>query len=131
RGARVEDDADGLAGGQRTVLEERRDVTPFEKLHHDVRRAIVERADVEHARDVLALEPSDRARLAHEPLLRLGVHHRRREHELQRDELIELDIARRDDDAHPALPEDALDLEFPREDISFTDAHRRASRMPW
>jgi hypothetical protein len=42
-------------------------VPAFEKLHHQVGGAVFQRADVEHAGDVLALNLDRRARFASKP----------------------------------------------------------------
>ena len=49
------------------------EVAPLEVLHHDVGRAVGERADVDHPGDVLALDARGGARLAHEARDGLGV----------------------------------------------------------
>ena len=46
----------------------RREIASLEVLHHHVRRAVFEHADIDHARDVLSLDLGSRARLASEPL---------------------------------------------------------------
>ena len=98
--------------GAGPLVEQVREVGALEVLHHHVRRAVVERADVEDARHVLALEADRVARLAEEAALVIG----RADlvaHELQRDHLTELEVASGDDVAHATLAEDALDPEFP------------------
>jgi hypothetical protein len=51
------------------------------------------------------------------------------QHELERDELAELEVRRGDDDTHAADAEHTLDAEFPRKDVSRLDrivvAHQR------
>ena len=49
------------------------EVAALKQLHHHVRRAVVEPADVRHARDVLALDPDRGARFALEARDRFGV----------------------------------------------------------
>ena len=68
-----------------------------------------QRPDVEHARDVVALQPHRRAGLAREALDEPGLREPQREHELERDLLVELQVRRRDHDAHAAHAEDAVD----------------------
>ena len=91
------------------LLEECTEVAPFEVFHHDVGRARVELPDVVHPGHVLALDAYGRTRLLEEPGDRFGLGESLREQEFQRDELVELHVTRRDDDAHPALAQHALD----------------------
>ena len=93
----------------------------LEELHHHVRSAGVEPPDVEHARDVLALEPRGRPRLAQESLDGFVVVERVVADELDRDELIELLVARGDDDPHPADPEEPLDAVLARQHVALAD----------
>jgi hypothetical protein len=95
--------------------------SPLEVLHDHVRRAVLERAHVDHARDVLALDLHRRPRLAREAGDRLGVAERLGQEELERDLLVELDVVRGDDDPHPADAEDALDAVLAGEDVAFAD----------
>ncbi len=112
------------SNGERAVLrEDLAEVAPLEELHDHVRRARFELADVEHARHVLALQAHCGARLAKEALDRVLARHRLFAHELERDELIELDVPRCDHDAHAARSEDTLDAILPRQHISL--ANRR------
>ena len=95
-----------------------REIAALEVLHHHVRRAGLERADVDDARDVLALDLRRGARLAGEARDDLGVRRGLRQEELERDALAELEVHRRDDDAHPAAAEDALDPVLAGEDVA-------------
>ena len=107
--ARLEDERrrhlDAQGPARRQDLAE---VAALEELHHHVRRARIELSDVEHPRDVLALQLHGRPRLANESLRRVAADERVVAHELDRHELIELLVPGGDDDAHPADAEDAL-----------------------
>ena len=118
--ARLEKKVERLVQGQAPALvEELGEVHSLEVFHHHVGRAVLERADVRDLRDVLTLQLHRRARLAEKSRDGLGVPERVREEKLQRDALLELDVHRRDDDAHPALAEHALDAVFACEHIAF------------
>ena len=63
--AGLKDEVDGQLDGQGApLLDPRREVAALEVLHDDVRRAVLQRADVEHASDVLALDLHGGSRLA-------------------------------------------------------------------
>ncbi len=129
--ARVEHVRDHVGHGERAALaQHRREVAAFEMLHDHVRRAVLELSDVVNPRDVLALEPHDRARLADEA--RHDLRRRVRQQELDRDALAELHVHGRDHHAHPASPDDAFDTVFPGDHVAFLDhravALRRAAR---
>ena len=110
RVARLQHAVDRRADGHRSLrFDEVPEVAALEVLHDHVRRARVERPDVEDAGDVVALEPHGGARLAREPLDEPRVLQPRRQHELEGDLLVELQVRGRDDDAHAADAEDAVD----------------------
>src|SRR5262245_52772279 len=98
-------------------------ILSHEELHHDVRCARLEPADVVHLGDVIAPEPGSRATLAKKALHRLRVREIRRMHEFDRSPLLQIDVHRRDNDAHPARTKDALDPIFPGEHVP--RLHRR------
>ena len=89
-------------------------------------RAAVEHARVHDAGDVLARDARRRLALAEEARDRAGHLARDGQQELERDALIELRVARRDDDPHAAGAEHALDLELAGEDLA--RLHRRRAR---
>jgi hypothetical protein len=116
------------------LLQDRSEVGSGEVLHHHVGSAVVEVPDVVHLGDMLAAKASRRARLAHEALDGLGVVERRREHELDRPQLVQIEVRGRDDDAHTAHAENALDPVFTGEHLSFADGrvrHRRLTARAW
>ena len=78
----------------------------------------VERADVEDANHVLALQRRGRARLAQEAghCLPIGDHTRR--HQLDRHLLAELDVLHQEDDTHPADAQNRLHAVFSGEDVA-------------
>ena len=73
---------------------------------------------------MLALEPHRGARLAKESLNGVFVRERLVAHELDGHELIELDVARSDDDAHAARAEHPLDPVLPGEQIPLAHGRR-------
>jgi hypothetical protein len=108
--AGLQEQIDGLDARNWTpALEDARQVLALEVLHDDERDA-VDRPGVVHAGDVLVLDAARGAGFAREPGAALGALGRRRAEELERHELAELAMARRHDDAHPALTEHAGDL---------------------
>ena len=115
RDARLEHVVDRDLDRQQRICDHRREIRPVEQLHLDVRLARIELADVGDAAHVIALELRARTRLADEPrdhvriVRQLGVQH------LDRDPLLEPDMRRDRDRAHPALAEDALDPQLPRD----------------
>ncbi len=121
--ARLQHEVHRLVGRKLALLrEQRREIAALEVLHDHVRRAALELADVGDAGDVLALDLHGGARLALEAREGLRVGERLRQEEFQRDLLVELDVVRRDDDAHPANAEDALDAVLSRKDVALFDA---------
>ena len=112
--ARLEHVLDRLVGGHAAApLHHRAEIVALEVLHHDVRRAAVEHADVHHAGDVLARDPRGRLALAEEARDRARDLARDREQELERDALLELRVARRDDDPMPPAPSTRSTWNFP------------------
>ena len=105
--------------GQRPVAPQHlSEVDPRQVLHDDVRRAVLERADVEHLGDVLARQGGSGARLALEAADRGAVRRGLAAHELDGDLLTELHVTRGDDDAHPADAEHPLDLVLRGDDLA-------------
>src|ERR1041385_8206480 len=89
--ASLEDECHRLLDRRWSVLlEPRAQVAPLQKLHHHVRRARLERSDVEHTGDVLTLHSNRGARLAQETADDLGVSEHFRQQELDRDPIGEL-----------------------------------------
>src|SRR5690606_20374410 len=101
-------------------------VLTFEELEDHVRTVLAIPSHVVDARDVVALQPHGRAGLAHEALDRAAARERLGEDELQRDRLPELDVRGRDDHAHAAGAEHALDTVLPAYDVSRRDGRARA-----
>src|SRR5262249_2095957 len=99
------------------ALEPFAEVRTGEILHHDVRSAGLERADIDDPRDVFALEPDGIASLAQEPRKRVGIRDGLGQQELERDLLVERHVRRRDHHAHAAFAEYALDAVLARKDI--------------
>src|SRR5262249_4947161 len=99
-------------------LDDDREVRAFEVLHHHERRACLEDAHVEDARDVLAADLHGRAPLAKEARHHLSASLRLREEQLDRDALVELDVRGRDYDSHASDSEHALDTILANEHVS-------------
>src|SRR5262249_45101972 len=110
---------DRLVEGQPPFpLEERCQILPLEELHDDVGGFVLEGADVDHMGDMLALQVRNRARLSQEASARLPAGGPAGEHQLERDELPELEVRRGDDDAHGPCAEDALYTVLASEDVA-------------
>ena len=85
------------------------EVASLEELHHDERTPVLESPRVECPGHVRALQPHRRARFPREALDEPRAFGGRGKEELERDLLVEIEVGRRDDDAHPTHPEDPLD----------------------
>ena len=110
----LEDEVAGLVDGQRPALrEELGEVGPAQMLHHDERGAVRQRADLEDAHDVLALDRRRRSSFPEEagdcPVPRRLV----RREELDRDRSAERDVDGAHHDAHTAGANDGVDPVFP------------------
>ena len=99
------------------LLEQVLEVRALEILHHHVRRAAGQRGDVEHAHDVLAPDLGGRASLPKKPGDEGRVVRELGEQELDRKALLEVQVLRREDDAHAALTEDGPDAVLVRKHI--------------
>lgn len=132
--AGLEHELDRLLDGERApLLEPRGQIAAVEVLHHHVRRAALELADVADARDVLALDLHRRPRLALEAPHRLGVGEHLGQEKLQRDLLVELEVMRLHDDPHAADAEHLVDTVLSGENLPFVyrrghDGERYARR---
>ena len=113
------------------LIEHRLQVGSLEVLHDDEGRAGLEPPHVVHRRDMPAVQPRDRARLAEEALHALHVAEHRRQHELDGAQLEEIDVRRRDDDAHGPDAEDALDAVLAGEDLTDPHGRRRRGASRW
>src|SRR5262249_38090218 len=91
------------------------------------RSAGAELSDVRNPRDVLALDLDRGARLPREPLHRFTVTERVRQEELDRDSLVELDVMRRDDDAHSPGTQYSVHAVLFGEDLAFLDGRAHAN----
>jgi hypothetical protein len=120
---------DGLAGLQHEVdgeghlhrallAHERAEIAAVQVLHHQVRRAALQRADVEHAPHVFAADARRGLPFALETLHQLGLHQGARQEELDRDAFAQREVSRGDDDPHAACPEHSLHAVLAREDVS-------------
>jgi len=99
------------------------EVLTLEVLHHHVRAAVLELADVEDARHVLAAQARRGASLALEPAERLGVGEGSGTEQLDGDALPERFVRGREDHAHAAFADGALHAVLPRE--HHARGHRR------
>ena len=105
------------------------EVAAFEVLHHHVRDAGRQRADVEDATQVVGLDARSGACLGEEPTDRLLARVELvRDEELDRDDLIERGVSRADDDAHSADAEHTLDAVLAGHDLAFRDRRRERFR---
>jgi hypothetical protein len=95
----------------------------IEVLHDDERRAVRQRANVEHACDVLALDLGRRSRFTREALDQLFDHERFGAEKLQCDALAELHVQRGDDVAHSARTEQLLNFVFAGDDLARQERH--------
>src|SRR5262249_45342 len=100
-------------------------VATFEQLHHHVRRAVVERADVGHPADVFAAQLRGRTSLAEKSPYHRLVAAELREQKLQRHALAEVHVPAGNDDAHAALTDHPIDPELSGDDIP--DGEHRTS----
>ena len=94
---------------ERHLTDERPQRAALDVLHRDVRRAGVLEVVV-HGDDVGMAERSGHARLAQEALRERGVRRVERRQLLERDEAVEVGLAREVDHRHPAAPDLAEDL---------------------
>jgi hypothetical protein len=107
-------------------LEQRREVRALEVLHDDVRSPVVERADVEHARHVLAMDAHGRSRLAQEARDGVGVAQSLGQQKLEGYLGIELQVLRGEDHAHAPPPEHPLHAVLARDDVARSDCGAHA-----
>ena len=84
---------DGLRHLRAVVAQDLVEVVALEVLHHHERRAVGHRADVHHARDVLAAQPDRRLRLAQEARdRRLPLSAICEQQDLDRDRLLQVEV---------------------------------------
>ena len=100
------------------------EIPAFQILHHDVRRAVRKRADIDDSRDVLALDLHRGPRFPSEAGHGLAVVECLRQEKLQRHFLVELHVMRGDDHAHAPGAENSFDPVFAGEDVAFPNACR-------
>jgi hypothetical protein len=123
--ARVQHVADGILDAQRSLApHDVLEVVALEVLHHDERRPVGQLAEVDHARDVLALDPHGGARLAPEPFDDLGTLRGLAQQELQRDALAEVDVRRGKHDAHTAGTDLTLEAVLAGDEVTSLYEHR-------
>ncbi len=116
--ARLQHIVHGLLDGEATAgVELAREVAAGKELHHHEWRAVLQRADVEHPSDVLALDADGGFRFSKEPLDRLPMLAELGHQNLDRDALLELQMHRGHDVPHAALAEHALHPIFVGEQV--------------
>ena len=93
-------------------------VVPLEQLHHEVRRPIRERIDIEDPRDPLALDLHRGAAFAQEAHHHVGALALLREQEFHGHHVVEVDASRGHHHAHAATPDHTLDAVLARKLIS-------------
>ena len=114
--ARLEHVVDRHDARQRTaLLEEHVEVRSVEILHDEIGPTVAV-ADIEDAHDVLAADLGRRASLLHEARGELRVRRELGQEKLDGHALLELQMRRREDDGHAALPEGPIDAVFAVED---------------
>ncbi|MGC4090524.1 MAG: hypothetical protein QM756_22175 [Polyangiaceae bacterium] len=89
------------------AIEQRRQRLPIDVLHHEVRRAVRQRADVERIDDARALDGRSRARLVQKAGVQVLVQHVFRPQNLERDRLLEQLVTAQVDEADTAHAEQA------------------------
>ena len=105
------------------------EIAALQVLHRQERHAIFERPGVHDARDVLALDARGGLRLANEALDDVVALHGVGQEHLQRDHLVERDVARREHDAHAALADHLLDAVLASDHVPRFRARRRAAPL--
>ena len=110
-------DVERLLDRDRAVAEERRQGPARHVLHHDEPRALVD-ATVEDRDDVAVAERGGRPRLPLESLDEHPVLDELRGEHLDRDLAAERAVPAREDAAHPASPEQRVDLVAPVQDVT-------------
>jgi hypothetical protein len=100
------------------------EIAPLEPLHHDEGHAVRQRADVEDAGHVLALDPHGESGLAREARDEIVVGRELGAQELQRDFVAELGAQRRHDVADVADADELANLVFSSDDLSRHKGHR-------
>ena len=119
--ARLQDEFDRLLATERaSLLHPFREIFAFQVLHDHVRAAVFERPHVAHPRHVLTLDLRSCARFAFETSHGFGVDQRVGTQELDGHSLVEPEMSRCNDDAHPPRTEHALDAVFADEHVAFS-----------
>ena len=118
-----------MHGDGAALLGDRREIAPREQLHDHVRRAVCQRADVEHAHHVLALDADLRASLLEEACDQLLVSCDLGQEHLDGHLLLQLEMGRGDHDAHAALSEHALDTVLLGQEASGEEGRRHANLL--
>jgi hypothetical protein len=106
----LQHDFGALFGGESAVAREMSlEVDSKETLHHDIWSSAGKDSGIHHARHVLALELCGDASLPGKPQCPLPLVERVVQQELDGDALVELEVCRCHDDAHPAAAKAAFD----------------------
>jgi hypothetical protein len=106
-----------------SLLEQRREAPPLEKLHHDVRDAVARLIDVGHVRDVRTLDAGRKPRFAKKaldeprPSRELGVQ------ELERDARSQILVPSLEHGAHPSVADESDEAVLPVDEFSWLGAH--------
>ncbi len=117
--AGLENELNGLFGRHHTaLLEPGREVAALQVLHDHVRSTVLKVPNVDHTRDVLALDLDRGPGFPRETRHGFGVPEGLGQEELQRDFLVEMDVMSGDDHAHAADSKNTLDAIFAGEDIA-------------
>jgi len=117
--ARLKNQIDRIGDGNGAALiDSRGEISALEKLHHDVRQfsgGRFVRADVEDACDVLAADFHGGSALAQKSRDDVGIARAARMQHFDRDGLVKLAMLGRENDAHSAFAEHALEAVFAAE----------------
>jgi hypothetical protein len=111
-----------LHGQRAPALKDTRQVLAVHEFHDHVWRTRRQRPHVDDARHVLGVDLGRRLRFACKSRNHVWVRRGLRQEELEGDALVELDVHRRHDDAHPSLTEDSVDSVLPRNDVPLVDS---------
>jgi len=126
RFARLQDEFDCLLARDRAPLVHPLcEIFALQVLHDHVRAAIVERANIAHARNVLTFDLRGGTRLAFETSHCLAIAQRFGVQQLDRHTLIEAEMSRRNDSTHASGSEDALDTVFADKHVPFSHCDSR------
>jgi hypothetical protein len=101
------------------VLEQTTEIAPHQMFHHHVRRSVVELPQIEHLHHVLVPDFRQDPRFAPQAGERLRMLGELAQQDLDRDLFIQLQVPRRENQAHPTSADETLDSIFSEQDLSW------------